>query len=182
MGCDPDRQDVRARDRPFQSTHPHGVRQRNNAVVFIPNEFQSTHPHGVRPIESCDRILQEWFQSTHPHGVRQNLSRPLPPPCCFNPRTHMGCDNRGKPGKIVLKSFNPRTHMGCDSGGGGGEDVEALFQSTHPHGVRQLSFSITPESDSFNPRTHMGCDLVCTGFITNLPVSIHAPTWGATLK
>ena len=160
MGCDPDRQDVRARDRPFQSTHPHGVRQRNNAVVFIPNEFQSTHPH----------------------GVRQNLSRPLPPPCCFNPRTHMGCDNRGKPGKIVLKSFNPRTHMGCDSGGGGGEDVEALFQSTHPHGVRQLSFSITPESDSFNPRTHMGCDLVCTGFITNLPVSIHAPTWGATLK
>ena len=54
------------------------------------------------------------------------------------------------------------------------------FQSTHPRGVRRRSSTAISSQRRFNPRTHVGCDLVNTGFITNLPVSIHAPTWGAT--
>ena len=79
-----------------------------------------------------------------------------------------------------------------------------MFQSTHPHGVRQsLRPSATlfhvvsihaptrgatshdcysPFSVScFNPRTHTGCDLVVLTSSNNLIiVSIHAPTRGAT--
>ena len=33
----------------FQSTHPHGVRQRLPNVLEVHLLFQSTHPHGVRP-------------------------------------------------------------------------------------------------------------------------------------
>ena len=36
--------------KPFQSTHPHGVRLRRTDVMAYPAYlFQSTHPHGVRP-------------------------------------------------------------------------------------------------------------------------------------
>ena len=37
-------------------------------------------------------------------------------------------------------------------------------------------------SKNFNPRTHVGCDpmvLICLLFVK---ISIHAPTWGATVK
>ena len=60
------------------------------AVFFL--QFQSTHPHGVRQRASNDRKNNTRFQSTHPHGVRL-----YPPPLMliypgFNPRTHTGCD------------------------------------------------------------------------------------------
>ena len=59
--------------------------------------------------------------------------------------------------------------------------LSMVFQSTHPHGVRQNAWFNTRQVGGFNPRTHMGCD----GFVRSkhyLPyVSIHAPTWGATL-
>ena len=80
--------------------------------------------------------------------------------------------------------------------------LSGLFQSTHPHGVRQ-SHSIPPPmpvcfnprtrmgcdgspsalpttAPSFNPRTRMGCDLVKVKVLFNQFVSIHAPAWGAT--
>ena len=79
-----------------------------------------------------------------------------------------------------------------------------LFQSTHPHGVRRLLNVIRRLRICFNPRTHMGCDKPRNGFATqkssfnprthmgcdqvdlmvaqkHLTVSIHAPTWGATI-
>ena len=33
-----------------------------------------------------------------------------------------------------------------------------MFQSTHPHGVRLLTFITVIGFVSFNPRTHTGCD------------------------
>ena len=122
----------------------------------------------------------------------------------FNPRTHTGCDQvplfdqRGEFG------FNPRTHTGCDveafvervsSGlvsihaptrGATQAQPSALllasqFQSTHPHGVRRIEFGRFILRSCFNPRTHTGCD---NGNIKGRiirPVSIHAPTRGATL-
>ena len=58
-----------------------------------------------------------------------------------------------------MQNFNPRTHVGCDI------------------------FTHLPESANmhFNPRTHVGCD---SGerYVSHVHrISIHAPTWGATI-
>ena len=55
----------------FQSTHPHGVRQRKKSGVPEIYMFQSTHPHGVRQNKYNQDYLPNQFQSTHPHGVRR---------------------------------------------------------------------------------------------------------------
>ena len=95
------------------------------------------------------------FQSTHPRGVRQKIL-PGPAICrCFNPRTHEGCDLWLRRQWIMVKSFNPRTHEGCDT-----EQMQylkslALFQSTHPRGVRPivaLNDSVQKLFQSTHPR------------------------------
>ena len=55
------------------------------------------------------------------------------------------------------------------------------FQSTHPRGVRQLSMIVSGRAVNFNPRTHVGCDLSWSPRLPTTPISIHAPTWGATI-
>ena len=55
--------------------------------------------------------------------------------------------------------FNPRTRVGCDLPGRCGYALVFRFQSTHPRGVRRW------RQPSQRPV---------------LPVSIHAPAWGAT--
>ena len=121
------------------------------------------------------------FQSTHPHGVRLEQDITIQSRGCFNPRTHTGCDRCTKrwqrawtvsihaptrgatrfPGTIKKpkRCFNPRTHTGCDPVKLGIRHPPILFQSTHPHGVRHITF---------------GC------IKTSHLVSIHAPTRGAT--
>ena len=54
------------------------------------------------------------------------------------------------------------------------------FQSTHPHGVRRIALGSAFFFLRFNPRTHMGCDGIVQGNGYFDFVSIHAPTWGAT--
>ena len=166
----------------FQSTHPHGVRLHISqslyccSLCFNPRthtgcdvqphhiisktkQFQSTHPHGVRRHcleSSCCSCL---FQSTHPHGVRRSFRVRSQRHGSFNPRTHTGCD--GLP-SVLLKSyasFNPRTHTGCDTG----RTWYGWWRSC------------------FNPRTHTGCDYRIQGDYRVNPVSIHAPTRGATV-
>ena len=56
--------------KPFQSTHPHGVRPDDALVASEIIEFQSTHPHGVRRPNTLVIYGSLMFQSTHPHGVR----------------------------------------------------------------------------------------------------------------
>ena len=146
------------------------------------------------------------FQSTHPHGVRPYLSHsPSQPLPCFNPRTHTGCDTpfifyklvisvsihaptRGATFIIVFAfnffiGFNPRTHTGCDGVLPPRASIgsSAMFQSTHPHGVRLRTSRFWMRSGKrFNPRTHTGCDKE-TRIVSKLYwVSIHAPTRGAT--
>ena len=121
------------------------------------------------------------FQSTRPRGARHDS-------------TLNSCTKRG---------FNPRAHVGRDQKTDAELEQDIEFQSTRPRGARPkrsfLHCSITGfnprahvgrdyapltghgTSFSFNPRAHVGRDLrlhhprVCKG------VSIHAPTWGATL-
>ena len=85
--------------------------------------------------------------------------------------------------KLALyKCFNPRTHTGCDGKGRRERDFFPGFQSTHPHGVRPPNRTNRIKPRSFNPRTHTGCD--GTGWFNRRGcgrVSIHAPTRGATV-
>ena len=60
-----------------------------------------------------------------------------------------------------VMDFNPRTHVGCDQMAKFLLPLQILFQSTHPRGVRHKTIS---------------------GKIITLQISIHAPTWGATVK
>ena len=54
------------------------------------------------------------------------------------------------------------------------------FQSTHPHRVRRVKDSPLSNLSRFNPRTHTGCDERWFAIHDGITVSIHAPTQGAT--
>ena len=105
---------------------------------FTASTFQSTHPHGVRLLPGAIIVL---MRSVSIHAPTWGATWR----CCFF--------------YILYNSFNPRTHMGCDLDIREFAMYHDLFQSTHPHGVRQTTR---------RKRCH------------RLPVSIHAPTWGAT--
>ena len=100
----------------------------------------------------------------------------------FNPRTHKGCDDVRA---ILFEDLDPfqSTHP---------QRVRLnkilqwilgnLFQSTHPQRVRR-AFTTAPSPNQyyFNPRTHKGCDGAGQSAAEcNRPISIHAPTKGAT--
>ena len=58
---------------------------------------------------------------------------------------------------------------------------EAGFQSTLPHGERRCAGQAFRRSTDFNPRSRMGSDAPIITLIDRiLPISIHAPAWGAT--
>ena len=119
----------------------------------------------------------------------------------FNPRTHMGCDYwlmaaaiastvsihaptwgaTVVPDKVTEKS---EVSIHAPTWGATNKASEqlkqAMFQSTHPHGVRLLISLCQITQISFNPRTHMGCDVSTVTMRATPEVSIHAPTWGAT--
>ena len=186
----------------FQSTHPHGVRQTlckpfPFCGCFNPRtrmgcdaaglqmesqnrEFQSTHPHGVRRINERAKFIQREFQSTHPHGVRLlgNVTSDID----INVSIHAPAW-----GATLVRDRNIQTPSVSIHAPAWGATLRFLpfmhkdvFQSTHPHGVRQWRYTHTSETDSFNPRTRMGCDLADLAVRHKGQVSIHAPAWGAT--
>ena len=59
--------------------------------------------------------------------------------------------------------------------------MTGIFQSTHPSGVRPLPGGEAGGLADFNPRTPVGCDTQNGTNFANVPISIHAPQWGATL-
>ena len=146
----------------FQSTHPRGVRHFGFSEFGPQWQFQSTHPRGVRHGHIYLSDADAKFQSTHPRGVRLQ-PRPesrVPPDISihaptwgatrspgggrtsgrdFNPRTHVGCDDRTGARDVGCENFNPRTHVGCDVKRDAKIWEDFLFQSTHPRGVRLQS-------------------------------------------
>ena len=58
--------------------------------------------------------------------------------------------------------------------------LKPIFQSTHPSGVRLKSATLQPRTRNFNPRTPVGCDSERHEPDSGVPISIHAPQWGAT--
>ena len=77
---------------------------------------------------------------------------------CFNPRAHAGRDTISTPPTLLKTRFNPRAHAGRDN----------------------LSGTNTSGSIGFNPRAHAGRDVTDNPNNYTIPVSIHAPTQGAT--
>ena len=146
-------------------------------------QFQSTHPRGVRPSEILYRVRPLSISIHAPTwGATYRRTAPSSWPCYFNPRTHVGCDAANGPEVTIsvafqsthprgvrrevrsypwfISDFNPRTHVGCDSLPGRCAHQWSRFQSTHPRGVR--------------PKVKYPPDGVQR-------ISIHAPTWGATV-
>ena len=156
IGCDvlwlsPSQQNLK-----FQSTHPHRVRLDSIFAVSANEKFQSTHPHRVRHATTERETIPLMFQSTHPHRVR--LAKPCPDrhiDCCFNPRTHIGCD------LDVLIMFA----------------ALGKFQSTHPHRVRHAPLVVNTPSVKFQS-THPHRVRRVSLFYLHVveTVSIHAPT------
>ena len=56
-----------------------------------------------------------------------------------------------------------------------------MFQSTRPRGTRQSTIPSFQARHSFNPRAHVGRDLASIFANGKVFVSIHAPTWDATV-
>jgi len=145
----------------FQSTHPRGVRPLYFLMMRDFGAFQSTHPRGVRHGTWTGTVIIQMFQSTHPRGVRPAAGARRDCSGCFNPRTHEGCDKAIRSLLWRFMGFNPRTHEGCDISPSFFPRGLAMFQSTHPRGVRLC---------------------VMFAFTRAAFVSIHAPTRGATLQ
>ena len=101
---------------------------------------------------------QTLFQSTHPRGVRLFVSFFRTIRASFNPRTHVGCDQYGMADYHLLRvSIHAPTWGATDAAHV--TALEFLFQSTHPRGVRLLTYQGEVLQRCFNPRTHVGCDL-----------------------
>ena len=150
--------------RRFQSTHPRGVRPiaslktarmfrfnprthvgcdtfrsvtESKVIGFNPRTHVGCDGHWIQVIAECLK-----FQSTHPRGVRPAMVALVILFCSFNPRTHVGCDLlHGKSLDIACVSIHAPTW--------GATYLEAppmvlnlyVFQSTHPRGVRLLSYT-----------------------------------------
>ncbi len=129
----------------FQSTHPHGVRQ--TGQVQASNRQISIHAPARGATPAAIPLLPfVSFQSTHPHGVRRPISR----------RQRMrrkisihaparGATRAWRRGRVGISNFNPRTRTGCDQFGSNLGYAFTLFQSTHPHGVRQRKTIKNPQ-------------------------------------
>ena len=123
----------------------------------------------------------------------------------FNPRAHVGRDSLNAFSCKAYPSFNPRAHVGRDTpyavlGCGthhvsihaptwgatsfilSSTSLRILFQSTRPRGARQECCEAAFEKLQFQSTRPRGARQFI-GFWPwcKRPVSIHAPTWGATL-
>ncbi len=147
---------------PFQSTHPHGVRLgllQGSAEIFKISIHAPTRGATTAPDFRDSRLLA--FQSTHPHGVRlyKILALLQLSPISIHAPT------RGATIILPPPHSRGRISIHAPTRGATYHQVAALarmdvFQSTHPHGVRQI-----------NP-------IMSTGLSD---ISIHAPTRGATM-
>ena len=98
----------------------------------------------------------------------------------FNPRAHVGRDSFLTASFLFSAGFNPRAHVGRDAAAYGTKYL-IMFQSTRPRGARQ---HIQPKrrvisTVSIHAPT-WGATVIIIKPKQTFKVSIHAPTWGAT--
>jgi len=121
----------------FQSTRPHGARQRVGHSTVYCILFQSTRPHGARLFLWCI-LVGACNVSIHAPawGATPFLLVLLFSYACFNPRARMGRDRAGFTYPTESSSFNPRARMGRDN--------------------RKCAHAV--HTGCFNPRARMGRD------------------------
>ena len=166
----------------FQSTHPHGVRRGGSfRRPFLISNFNPRTRMG------CDQRRQAGGQpggiSIHAPawGATTRLRAVCLPISDFNPRTRMGCDFLPPPFpalagaisihapawgatlSLISPAQRPAISIHAPAWGATFEAefhklYDNKFQSTHPHGVRQLIYGRCLYGRYFNPRTRMGCD------------------------
>ncbi len=95
VGCDVGRASTTVESSGFQSTHPRGVRPSVSFARIDFLKFQSTHPRGVRHVSNHMPQAVEFVSIHAPTwGATGSRMRCVRTPC-FNPRTHVGCDEYG---------------------------------------------------------------------------------------
>ena len=129
------------------------------ATILSVSAFQSTLPHGERQNPTIPTTAMDKFQSTLPHGERLLKSAK---------------------GVLMLDVSIHAPTWGA-TGNADEFDLSDLFQSTLPHGERPTMPCSSSVFTGFNPRSHMGSDRQAESRFLYDTVSIHAPTWGATL-
>ena len=143
----------------FQSTHPSGVRPRQQATATGDKTFQSTHPSGVRraPVRPCCRPKP--FQSTHPSGVRPDTRPPKSRDCAISIHApQWGATKHRVTAIITTKYFNPRTPVGCDRRFGATNQPRKISIHAPQWGATRLTDARRLGRRDFNPRTPVGCD------------------------
>ena len=149
--------------------------------------FASFNP---RTRVGCDAIIFGFgmvslvFQSTHPRGVRHSATHVLSNVAEVSIHAPAwGATSCTSSKRSAKASFNPRTRVGCDLVNLMLHLPEALFQSTHPRGVRPGFTRHQRELTLFQSTHPRGVRRPFGQYLTNkLRVSIHAPAWGATVS
>ena len=163
----------------FQSTHPRRVRRYGAEIASLKADVsihaptqgatRSSRPSSLRPVSihapTQGATLQDAVDlgiatvSIHaPTQVRRDHQTHQGTKQCFNPRTHAGCDGFYGPSRWLYIAFQSTHHAGCDGMVVTVTTIRRMFQSTHPRRVRRMASPV----------------------IWLPPVSIHAPTQGAT--
>ena len=165
----------------FQFTRPRGARRDGHGVDRLCACFNS-RAHVGRDQEAGRPARPAGFQFTRPRGARPGCPRrvsrscavsihaptwgatPSCPgrgrPCGFNSRAHVGRDACVDPSRLVWTGFNSRAHVGRD----------------------RASPARSRPCRGFNSRAHVGRDAPFSAKKSTRNVSIHAPTWGATIS
>ena len=145
--------------KPFQSTHPSGVRLPGAAHVVIDGTI-SIHA----PQWGATRRVSHWRyrQTISIHAPQWGAtSKSSMPPNVSRISIHApqwGATRWRQASHRRTIHFNPRTPVGCDA-----------------QRVSPLRFA-----PNFNPRTPVGCDYEQLRLSREERISIHAPQWGAT--
>ena len=187
----------------FQSTHPRGVRHHQRHTTGVRLHVSIHAPTWGATREGILREVEALFQSTHPRGVRphnrggRSLYRgvsihaptwgatqaddidPLDGQVSIHAPTWGA--TRQYQAHIRRRQFQSTHPRGVRPAAEWCEHYSGRFQSTHPRGVRRQKDGKYTGDTGFNPRTHVGCDGAAMRYHFVQLVSIHAPTWGATL-
>ena len=122
------------------------------------------------------------FQSTLPHGERRSSRRIFPARKYFNPRSRMGSDEicPVTSAKEFISIHAPR--MGSDPPIRAKMTTSHIFQSTLPHGERQIAILGIPLLITISIHAPAwGATSMFVIASNDISISIHAPAWGATL-